>query len=103
MKCLWNNCNQNIEDVFTHLKIHLANETHTKCLWKDCKSIKPSKYKMIQHYLKHSKISLFKCNCGRNFARKIDMITHGKHCQPRFNRIVEELFSGLNVEIALLQ
>lgn len=36
MDCKWQDCTEKTDDMYTHIKTHLKDQTHHKCLWKDC-------------------------------------------------------------------
>ena len=95
MICYWNNCNEDVEEMISHLKKHIEKEDGMDCKWINCNASKPSKFKMMQHLMKHASIPIFSCQCGKSFRKKAAQVAHVRTCQVAFNSIVEDLFSGL--------
>ncbi|EQB61597.1 zinc finger protein 169 [Vairimorpha apis BRL 01] len=36
MECKWENCTEKVDDMYTHIKQHLKDQSHFKCLWNNC-------------------------------------------------------------------
>ncbi|KAJ8683240.1 hypothetical protein QAD02_019032 [Eretmocerus hayati] len=93
-ECHWEDCNGKCFNNYTlflyHILIHIQNNPRgnnvdggVNCLWRDCKAVLTSVYKLREHMRVHTKEKLIACpDCGSMFANNTKFNEHCKRQIP---------------------
>lgn len=97
MKCLWENCDKETEDIYTHIENHTLEAPELGCKWEDCskKNQSMSKNSFVFHVRQHGGPKTFKClKCEKNFAR-IDALNKHLKKHEADNVEIQQLFDKI--------
>lgn len=82
MKCLWENCGKEIDDICTHMEEHISEDPDSGCKWEDCpKRNQPVAKSALftAHVRQHGVSKSFKClKCDKTFGRLDALNKHTK-------------------------
>ena len=86
MKCQWSDCNNEltadtaIEHVNEHVGYKRDSSFHGICKWEGCDVEKECRSKLFSHAISHIDMNFFTCECGKDFKRKSDLVSHQIRC-----------------------
>lgn len=99
MKCEWDGCNQEVDDIKEHLKQHINDKNDTVCRWESCsKKNEPlNKMTLMSHIRMHAGEKLYRClKCEKEFTKSDALNKHMKRHETGDKMIqsqIDRLFS----------
>lgn len=82
MKCLWDNCGKEAEDLKVHMEEHISEASEFFCKWEDCSKKDQkmgNKSAFSSHLRSHGECKTFKCSkCDKIFGKTDALNKHMK-------------------------